>query len=186
MTADPYLELPPVKRRRLVYAAALRGVLTATVLLVLYYVLPFDTWSGDTALRLLAGLVIFIGVTVWQIRSIAGARYPGLKAAEVLGLVLPLYLVVFASTYYVMERTSVATFSEPLTRTGALYFTVTVFSTVGFGDIVARTDVARLVVVVQMLGDLALLGAGARLLLGAVRRGRARQTNAGDGSGSDA
>ncbi len=63
---------------------------------------------------------------------------------------------------------------------------MTVFSTVGFGDIVARSDVARLVVIVQMLGDLALLGAGARLLLGAVRRGRERQANAGDGSGSGA
>ena len=43
--------------------------------------------------------------------------------------------MVFASTYFVMERVSAANFTQPLTRTGALYFTVTVFSTVGFGDI---------------------------------------------------
>jgi voltage-gated potassium channel len=163
MTSDPYLQLSSVKRRRLVGAAVLRGLLTATVLVVLYYVLPFETWNGDTALRLLAGLVIFVGITAWQIRSIAGSRYPGLKAAEVLGLLLPLYLLVFASTYYAMERASAAAFSQPLTRTDALYFTVTVFSAVGFGDIVPKSEVARVVLIVQMLGDLALLGAGTRI-----------------------
>jgi hypothetical protein len=58
---------------------------------------------------------------------------------------------------------------------------VTVFSTVGFGDIVPRSEVARIVLMVQMLGDLALLGAGARILLGAVRRGLERRTDTGDG-----
>jgi len=37
-------------------------------------------------------------------------------------------------------------FSEPRTRTNALYFTVTVSSTVGFGDVTARTEAARRVV----------------------------------------
>ena len=45
-----------------------------------------------------------------------------------------------------MATISASNFSEPLTRTGALYFTVTVFSTVGFGDITAKTEAARLVV----------------------------------------
>ena len=31
-------------------------------------------------------------------------------------------------------------FTQPLDHTTALYFTVTVFATVGFGDIVAATD----------------------------------------------
>src|ERR1700685_2250162 len=105
MASDAFLDLPPAKRRRLTYGAALRALLTTTILVVLYYVLPFRTWDGDTALRLLAGLAVFIGITVWQVRSIAGSRYPGVKAAQVLGLLLPLYLLVFASTYYLMEHT---------------------------------------------------------------------------------
>jgi hypothetical protein len=55
MTADPYQELSSAKRRRLIYGAALRGLLTATVLVILYYALPDQSWSGDTALRILAG-----------------------------------------------------------------------------------------------------------------------------------
>ena len=67
-----------------------------------------------------------------------------------------------------MERASAANFTQPLTRTDALYFSVTVFTTVGFGDIAAKSETARVVLIVQMLADLALLGAGAWVLLGAV------------------
>jgi hypothetical protein len=45
-------------------------------------------------------------------------------------------------------------FAGPLTRTDALYFTVTVFPTVGFGDITARSETARIVVTGQMIADL--------------------------------
>ena len=62
-----------------------------------------------------------------------------------------------------------------MTRSSALYFTVTVFSTVGFGDITAKTDVARLVVTVQMLADLAVVAVVIRLILGAANRGVDRQ-----------
>ncbi len=55
-------------------------------------------------MRLLAGLLVFAAVMVWQVRSIAGSRYPGLRAAEALGLIIPFYLVLFASTYFLMER----------------------------------------------------------------------------------
>ena len=144
MTGKRYQDLPPAKRRLLILWATLRSLLTATVLVVLYYVLPLDRrWDSDTAVRLLIGLLVFVGVMVWQIRTIAGARYPGLRAGEALGLVIPIFLLLFASTYFVMERASAVSFTEPLTRTDALYFAVTVFSTVGFGDITAKSETAR-------------------------------------------
>jgi Ion channel len=184
MTDENYQGLPSAKRRRLILRAALRSVLTATVLVVLYYVLPLDRpWDSDTALRLLIGLLVFAGVMVWQVRTIAGARYPGVRAAEALALALPFFLLLFASTYFVMERNSAASFTEPLTRTDALYFTVTVFTTVGFGDITAKSEPARIVLIVQMLADLAVLGAGVRVLLGAVQRGRERRSDATDDAG---
>ena len=162
----------------------LRGVLVTTALVVLYYELPLDRpWGSETAIRLLIGLLVFAGVTVWQVRTIGGSRYPGLRAAEALGLIIPLYLLLFASTYFVMERASAANFTQPLTRTDALYFSVTVFSTVGFGDIAAKSETARVVLIVQMLADLALLSTGARVLLGAVRRGQQRRSGTGDGTG---
>jgi voltage-gated potassium channel len=184
MTGEQYRDLPPAKRRRLVAGVVLRVVLIAAVLVVLYYVLPLDRpWDSDTAVRLLIGLLVFAGVMVWGVRIITGSRYPGVRAAEALALVLPFFLLLFASTYFVMERNSAASFTQPLTRTDALYFTVTVFTTVGFGDITAKSETARVVLIVQMLADLAFLGAGVRVLLGAVSRGRERRSETGDDAG---
>src|SRR5208282_4777456 len=59
-----------------------------------------------------------------------------------------------------------------LTRTDSLYFTVTTFSTVGFGDITATSQAARLVVTVQMILDLLVLGLGIRVFIGAVQLAR--------------
>ncbi len=182
MTDQRHQELPPAKRRRLIIGAVLRGLLVTTVLVVLYYLLPLDQpWDTGTAVRLLIGLLVFAGLTVWQVRAITGSRYPAMRAFETLGLIVPFYLLLFASTYFVMERASAANFTQPLTRTDALYFSVTVFTTVGFGDITAKSETARVVLIVQMLADLALLGAGARVLLGAVRRGQQRRSGTGDG-----
>jgi len=184
MTGEHAQDMPPAKRRRLIAGAVLRTVLIAAVLVVLYYVLPLDRpWDSDTAVRLLIGLVVVAGVVAWGVRIIAGSRYPGVRAAEALALVLPFFLLLFASTYFVLERNSAASFTEPMTRTDALYFTVTVFTTVGFGDISAKSETARALLIVQMLADLALLGAGIRVLLGAVQHGRERRSETGDDAG---
>src|ERR1019366_4598244 len=178
----PREETPPVTRGRLGGAGA--GGAGGGGLVFLYYVLPLDEpWNGDTAVRILIGLLVFAGITVWQVKAIAGSRYPAVKAIEALGLIVPLYLLLFASPYFVLERAAAANFTQPLTRTDALYFAVTVFSTVGFGDIAPRSEAARVVLIVQMLGDLALLGAGARVLLGAVRRGQQRGQDPGGDAG---
>jgi voltage-gated potassium channel len=179
-----YQDLPPAKRRRLIAGAVVRTVLIAAVLVVLYYVLPLDRpWDSDTAVRLVIGLLVVAGVVTWGVKIITGSRYPGVRAAEALALILPFFLLLFASTYFVMERNSAASFTQPMTRTDALYFTVTVFTTVGFGDITAKSETARVVVIVQMLGDLVLLGAGARVLLGAVQHNRQRRSETGDAAG---
>ena len=55
--------------------------------------LPLDEpWNGDTAARILIGLLAFAGITVRQVRIIAGARYPVVKVIEALGLIVPFYL----------------------------------------------------------------------------------------------
>jgi voltage-gated potassium channel len=185
MSAGSYPDLSRTRRRRLILWAVLRGLLYTTLLVVLYYQLPLDEPLGASAgVRILIGLVIFAGIAVWQVRNIAGSYYPALKAFEALGLILPFYLLLFASTYFVMERVSAASFTERLTRTDALYFSVTVFSTVGFGDIAPKSEAARVVLIFQMLGDIALLGAGARVLLGAVSRGRQRRSDPSENPGS--
>jgi voltage-gated potassium channel len=162
--------------RRRVLAALLRATLTSTVLVVLYYTLPVTgRLAASTTVWLLGGLLSFAAVITWQVRAILGSRYPALRAIEALASAVPLFLLVFAATYFKMADVQPQAFSEPLTRTDALYFTVTVFSTVGFGDITPATQVARGTVMVQMLGDLLVVGLVLRVMLGAVKAGRQRR-----------
>jgi voltage-gated potassium channel len=165
--------LPSVRRwRRLIGLAAFRSLAAAIVLVVLYYVLPPDH-TKNVPVTLTVGLVILAVGIVWQLRVISRAAHPGLRAIEALATTLPLFLLLFASAYLVMAPSSPANFStHSLTRTDALYFTVTVFSTVGFGDITAASQTARVVVIVQMLLDLLALGLIVRAFVSAVKSAR--------------
>src|SRR5205085_7216286 len=87
---------------------------------------------------------------------------------------LPLFLLLFAAVDVLLSASDPAAFTEPLNRIGGLYFVVTVFSTVGFGDIAPVSDVARVLTTVQMVGDLLLIGLVLRVFLGAVNQGRRR------------
>jgi voltage-gated potassium channel len=74
-----------------------------------------------------------------------------------------------------MSRTGHENFSEPLSRLDSAYFTVTVFATVGFGDITPVTQAARATTTLQMVGDVILVGLVAQAIVGAMRRGVRRQ-----------
>jgi hypothetical protein len=145
---------------------------TAVVLVALYYLLPLNHVK-DVPLTLTVGLVILLAVTAWQLRWIVRAKYPAVRAVVALASTVPLFVLLFASVYFVMAQASPANFgAHQLTRTDALYFTVTVFSTVGFGDITPISQSARLVVTAQMILDLLVLGLGIRVFVGAVQLGR--------------
>jgi len=175
-------ELPAGASRRLVVRGLLRASLTATVLVVLYFTLPITgSLDGSAALLLVAGLLGFAGVITWQVRAVLRSQYPGLRAIEALAFAIPLFLLVFAAAYLRMADADAGAFSEPLSRTDALYFTITVFSTVGFGDITPKTDLDRVATMVQMLGDLLVVGLVLRVMLGAVKAGLQRRAAASAG-----
>ena len=126
------------------------------------------------------GTALFAAVLAWQARQIVGAELPELRAVQALGVVIPLFLVLFASFYLSLSNASPRTFTQPLDHTEAMYFTITVFSTVGFGDITPKTDPARIIVSIQMLLDLVIIGAVVRMLLNAAQAGLARARDSSD------
>jgi voltage-gated potassium channel len=164
--------------RRLVTWGLLRALLTTAVLVALYYLSPLDHVDAvPLPVSLIVLLLVLVGVCVWQVRAITRAAYPGIRAIEALAATVPLFLLLFAATYYLMSLDDPANFSqEPLTRTDTLYLTITIFSTVGFGDISAASQTARLLASLQMLLDLLVLGLGIRVFTGAVQRGREKAT----------
>jgi voltage-gated potassium channel len=158
---------------RLIVLSAARVVATTGLLLAIYYLLPLDhesTWVAVTTL--IIGLVALVGLVIFQARSILASPFPGIRALEALASSVPLFLLLFASAYIVMERLSPGDFSEPLSHSDALYFTVTVFSTVGFGDITPKAELSRLVVTGQMIADVVILGLAIKVIVGAVRSRR--------------
>jgi voltage-gated potassium channel len=165
-------------RRRLILVAMARTLLTVAAVLVLYYVLPLNRdFRLLTVVELFLGLVAFGALVAWQVRGILRSSAPALRAVESVALTVPLFLVVFAAVYVLLVNTDPASFTQTLTRTDVLYFVVTVFATVGFGDISPVTEVARVLVTVQMVCDLLLIGLVLRVFLTAVnsRRGSAGQ-----------
>jgi hypothetical protein len=168
------------QHRRLIAAGLLRASLTTAVLVALYFAMPLDEpLEMSAAGRLIVSLIVFAGVVTWQIRLILRSRYPGIRAAEALAFSASLFLLIFASTYFLMADNS-ANFSQAMTRIDALYFTVTTFATVGYGDITATSQLARSIVTIQMILDLLILGLGVRALVGVVRLGKERQAAATD------
>jgi len=152
--------------------AVLRVLVSIAIVLAVYYWLPLDHSSTGGAITILViGLILLIALVIWQVRQIIAHPHPRLRAVEALATTATLFLALFASTYFVMARLAPHSFGTQLTRTDALYFTVSVFSTVGFGDITGKTETVRLVVTGQMISDLVFLGFGIRILAGAVGRG---------------
>ena len=129
-------------------------------------------------ISLAVGLVALTTVAAYQVRSIIRARHPAVRAVEALSVTAPLFLLLFAASYYLMARADAGNFNvHTLTRTDALYFTVTVFATVGFGDINPTSQAARVLVMVQMIIDLIVLGLGIRIFAGAIQAGRQNLDN---------
>jgi Ion channel len=186
MTAKPAQMVESARRRRRAALGVLRSLATIIVLFGLYYLLPLaHLASVPLAVILVLGLLILLAVAVWQLRQIGRDRYPAVRAGEALTTTVPLFLLLFASAYFVMARDSPANFNtHSLTRTDSLYFTVTTFSTVGYGDITAASQTARLVVTAQIILDLLALGLGIRVFLGTVQHARQEHPEAADPAAS--
>jgi hypothetical protein len=159
-------------RRHLIHVALRVGVFTV-LLSALYVLAPLDDrMNAFIVVELALSLLVFILLVAWEIREILRSAYPAIQAVEAVAISIPMLVLTFSVTYVKLGTENLHNFSEPLTRIDALYFSVTVFATVGFGDITATTQAARMVVTFQMLADLVLVGFIAKVLFGAVQHRR--------------
>ena len=173
--AHRLVELDAADRRREVVTTVLSLVVTWAALLGVYALIGSSRHNAWTAFGILVVGGLLLGASLSrQLRRVVVADIPGLRAVQALGASVVLFLVLFASAYLALSADS---FSRPLNQVSALYFTITVFSTVGFGDITPETDPARIIVAVQMLLDLVLIGLIVRSFVSAVQAGL---TSSGD------
>jgi voltage-gated potassium channel len=165
--------MPPRPGTAVAVLSLFRTLLVTVLALLVYAQAPWDRLRDGSAVALFLGWLVLLGVALWwQLRSVARSPHPWLRAAQAVVLVLLLLVVPFATVYAYASAGNPATFTQPLTRVDALYFTVTVFATVGFGDIAPVTEAARVMVTLQMVIDLVLIGVIVKVLTGVARHRR--------------
>jgi hypothetical protein len=182
--ASPILgELTPRQRRRAFARVAVRSVITVALLITAYALIdPRDLAEGNLGARLVFALVLFFGVLTAQFFAIMRDPTPEMRAGSAMIVAVTLLVLMFSMTYATLAATNPDWFSKPIDKSSAIYFTVTILGTVGFGDITAVSQSARWVVTAQMILDLTLVVALGRVLVTAARAGRARQQRRAPGA----
>jgi voltage-gated potassium channel len=161
---------------RAILGTAVRSTATASLLLVAYYLAPLDRPLTVGTFLLLGGALLFFAAFVaFTVRDILRSQRPRLRAIRALVVGVPLLVVLFAATYFTVAAQQPGAFTEELNRTDGIYFTVTVFATVGFGDIAPVTQLARVLVTIQMLVGVLTVGVIAKIVFGAVQTAEARR-----------
>ena len=131
-------------------------------LLLLYFAIPIggnsDVGTQAIGWVLTAVGVVAVGYTFYRhiVNYAAGNHDLTIKD---LVLLFEALLVVFSAVYFFMAKADPSEMHGLHTRIDALYFSLTTFATVGFGDIVATGQISRVIVMIQMLFDLVFVGA---------------------------
>jgi voltage-gated potassium channel len=149
------------------------GIVALSVLV--YAVLPVTSEATATAVFVTAalGLVGVFWVFARQVGRISRAQQPTVAATEALALVFGLFATSFAFIYVSLAQLDPHAFSQPIDKLAGIYFSVTVLTSVGFGDIVAVSSAARALVTLHMVLSVILVGVAVKILFGTARRAAA-------------
>lgn len=152
----------PARRRRRTAPVVVLGLV-----LVAYYLVPVREPAAETGTLLRAvGTAAVLAAAAWFVArevlrdahaDAAAVRLDRLLVALVVGI------VVSALADYLVATGGEGQIVGLRTRTDALYFALATLATVGYGDVHAAGQLARLVVSVQMLFNAAVLAAAVQI-----------------------
>jgi voltage-gated potassium channel len=145
------------------------GLILAAIV-VTYFVVPVpDRVDPNTLIRgsiaILMVVLLAAGV-VGQFRRQLDNVDP-----RVDGLIVSITVVmtVFAFSFYVIEERDPSQFAEMKTRLDALYFAAATGASVGYGDVHAAGQLARALVLVQIIFNVVFIGTAVALLSSRIR-----------------
>jgi hypothetical protein len=166
-------------RPHLGQVASTAGIVVAGV--VGYAVTPLVGERGWLGAVLAVGSIAVIApLTVRRVRAVVTSDQPVLEAIQAVVLLLTVLVFGFAGVIVALDGRG-DQFVGLDTKIDAVYFTVTTLSTVGYGDVHAVGQTARLVVTLQILFNLAFVAVAVRVLVGAAQRRVAERSATGDG-----
>ncbi|MEV4645304.1 ion channel [Saccharopolyspora sp. NPDC049357] len=129
-----------------------------------YYLLPVGVHGLQSTVFAVAGfaigLVVIAALIYFQVRGFRSGR------TSIAWVVAAFYLAVlfFAAAYYAMAAHFPDAVAGLSTKTDALYFSLTITGTVGFGDIHAVSQPARALVALHIAFNIAYLGTALAVL----------------------
>ncbi len=154
-------------------------------ILVFYFIVPVG--SNDAP----AGEVIGMAVGALAVLTVASVIFAEVQRAEKrlrpvhLLLAFELVLVTFSLGYYLLAHSNRDQFIGLDTRMDALYFSMVTMSTVGYGDITAHGQWARIMVTSQLAFNLVFIAALIGLLQDQLRSGALRRKPRDEHPGSN-
>lgn len=158
------------------------GVVALVVLAIVgYYFVPVPHQMRESSWAIMFGcgvvaLGLLIALAIWRL----------IGAGETVRIRALVLLLVLTILFFSWCDDSVARlpgqFADLHTKTDALYFTISTIATVGFGDVHAAGQLARVAVTVQIVFNLVFLGAAVAMITGFVRE-RAHNRRTGTSSG---
>jgi hypothetical protein len=146
------------------WAAArwVRPLVSVMGMVVLFYVVPVG--NQQSASRTIFALLLTLGAVCalgWAIVSQLKRQllHPGDENLRTLLMLLGSVAVVFALGYFLLEVHDPGQMVGVSTRTDALYFTIATLTTVGYGDVHAQGQAARVLVSLQLVFDVIFVAA---------------------------
>jgi voltage-gated potassium channel len=145
-----------------------RGTVVLVALLGVYFAVPVERQSSVTVLVAniavaVVCLVVAGGIFYREFRRMLRGEELSMTGLQLL-MVLEVVMLMFALVYYSLAIHQPHQMAGIETRIDALYFSVTTVSTVGYGDVHAAGQFARVVTTVQLVFDVVFIAAFARLL----------------------
>ncbi|UGT64476.1 potassium channel family protein [Nocardia asteroides] len=163
--------MPPPDSHR---TRLLRNGIAILCALLVYYGIPLNLNLEGRIIGVLVFLVGLAGlaqVTDRHIRRLTAAPQRAGRQVDGILLLLTVTVVFFALTYYLLAKNDPGQFDGLVTRTDALYYTIVTLGTVGFGDVHAVGQTARVVTMLQIVFDLVVVGILLAVATGAITRG---------------
>ncbi|MFG1676599.1 potassium channel family protein [Micromonospora sp. NPDC049282] len=161
-----------------------RAVAACALMLIGYFLVPVEADPNGLRLALRsAGTLLLVVVVAFlvtgQVRRQLAQNQPTGDAEDRaltrLAVALIAGLLVFALADYVVANTRPGEFVGLRTRVDALYFALATLTTIGYGDVHANGQIARVAVCAQMVFSIGVIATGASVVVRQMTQRSARR-----------
>jgi voltage-gated potassium channel len=141
-----------------------------TLVVALYFSVPVRSDTAHSGVRIVVSVLVLVALS--YVVAVLVRLQLSADDRRIDGLVLALAtgILVFALGFYVIEVHDPGQIRGLHTRLDALYFAMTTVLTIGYGDVHAHGQLARAVVLVQMVFDVVVLAAATTTITMRLRR----------------